>query len=206
VEARHSIPSSPWATGSATLRLPSPRPLGLTLLRRRDPGESGMFARLGEALPRALMDDLFVRAFIRAKVVMVGIPPVWGGTGNSEGCNACEEAVEKDRLIVEGISAEGTTFKFHAGVSGVGTRTGHENVGMLLCGRCPLRASAGSQGRDCFSPYNPRALPKDLERLWLVVVRFQLQKVKHHHEERWCCEVAVVDVPNPLEAGGLGRR
>jgi hypothetical protein len=35
------------------------------------------------------------------------IPRVWGGPGGGELCDACEEPIPKDRLIMEGISRYG---------------------------------------------------------------------------------------------------
>jgi hypothetical protein len=35
------------------------------------------------------------------------IPRVWGGPGNGEACDACEEPVPKDHLLMKGISGDG---------------------------------------------------------------------------------------------------
>jgi hypothetical protein len=35
------------------------------------------------------------------------IPRVWGGPGNGEACDACEEPIPKNQLIMEGISLDG---------------------------------------------------------------------------------------------------
>jgi hypothetical protein len=35
------------------------------------------------------------------------IPRIWGGPGNGEVCDACEEIVSKDQFVMEGISLAG---------------------------------------------------------------------------------------------------
>jgi hypothetical protein len=41
------------------------------------------------------------------------IPRVWGGAGNGETCNACDEVITKKQLLMEGIGADKRGFQFH---------------------------------------------------------------------------------------------
>ena len=41
------------------------------------------------------------------------IPRLWGGAGNGETCDACEETITKKQLLMEGIGAAKTGFQFH---------------------------------------------------------------------------------------------
>lgn len=66
------------------------------------------------------MDDSKLREDIRAKLrdgrlPVDSIPRVWGGAGAGELCDACEDIVTKDVLIMEGISASrtGQSVQFH---------------------------------------------------------------------------------------------
>jgi hypothetical protein len=50
-----------------------------------------------------------LRALIRSKLAdgrlpVNSIPRVWGGAGNGETCDACEEAITKDQFVLEGLS------------------------------------------------------------------------------------------------------
>jgi hypothetical protein len=52
------------------------------------------------------------RALIRSKLAdgrlpVNSIPRVWGGHGDGEICDACEQVVTKDQLVMEGISLAG---------------------------------------------------------------------------------------------------
>ena len=54
-----------------------------------------------------------LRLLIRAKLVdgrlpVNSIPRVWGGPGNGETCDACEQIVTKDEFVMEGIGVEGS--------------------------------------------------------------------------------------------------
>jgi hypothetical protein len=42
------------------------------------------------------------------------MPRVWGGPGNGEKCDACDEKVEKSDLVVEGGTERGRVVFFHA--------------------------------------------------------------------------------------------
>jgi hypothetical protein len=42
-----------------------------------------------------------------------GIPHVWGGPGNGESCDACEETIPKSQMIIEGAGADGRGVQFH---------------------------------------------------------------------------------------------
>ena len=35
------------------------------------------------------------------------IPRIWGGPGDGEACDACEEPIPKNQLLMEGISLDG---------------------------------------------------------------------------------------------------
>lgn len=55
------------------------------------------------------MGDDTLRALIRTKLAdgrlpRNSVPRVWGGPGNGETCDGCEEIVTKDQFVMEGIS------------------------------------------------------------------------------------------------------
>lgn len=59
-----------------------------------------------------------LRLLIRAKLAdgrlpHDHIPRVWGGPGNGETCDACEEHVAKAQMLIEGIGASGGGVQFH---------------------------------------------------------------------------------------------
>jgi hypothetical protein len=59
------------------------------------------------------MDSLTLRALIRTKLAdgrlpSETMPRVWGGPGNGERCDACEEIITSQELIMEGSAAEGS--------------------------------------------------------------------------------------------------
>jgi hypothetical protein len=35
------------------------------------------------------------------------IPRIWGGPGNGEECDACEETIPKSQFVMEGLASEG---------------------------------------------------------------------------------------------------
>jgi hypothetical protein len=41
------------------------------------------------------------------------IPRIWGGPGNNESCDACEETISKQDFVMEGISLCGVGVQFH---------------------------------------------------------------------------------------------
>jgi len=44
------------------------------------------------------------------------IPRVWGGAGNGETCDACEEIIIKTQFVMEGVSTTGGKgIQFHVG-------------------------------------------------------------------------------------------
>ena len=64
------------------------------------------------------MDQLPLRHLIQRKLAdgrlpRNSIPRVWGGAGNGEPCDACEEAVSKRQLLMEGLSAGKVAVQFH---------------------------------------------------------------------------------------------
>ena len=66
------------------------------------------------------MDDATLRQLIRdklrdARLPIDSIPRIWGGQGSGEACDACEDIVTKDVLIMEGVSASrtGQSVQFH---------------------------------------------------------------------------------------------
>ena len=42
-----------------------------------------------------------------------GIPRVWGGAGNGETCDACDETITKKQLVMEGIGVGKKGIQFH---------------------------------------------------------------------------------------------
>jgi hypothetical protein len=66
------------------------------------------------------MDPLPLRLLIERKLddgrlPHNSIPRVWGGPGDGEECDACEEPIPKNQLIMEGISLDGDrrAVQFH---------------------------------------------------------------------------------------------
>ena len=56
------------------------------------------------------MDQDALRLLIRRKLVsgelpQDGIPRFWGGPPDGEHCDACEEVIRADQLVMEGISS-----------------------------------------------------------------------------------------------------
>ena len=41
------------------------------------------------------------------------IPRVWGGTGNGEICDGCDETVTKAQMVMEGLSGKDFAVQFH---------------------------------------------------------------------------------------------
>jgi hypothetical protein len=55
------------------------------------------------------MDGKEIYLVVRIKLAngmmpMNSIPRVWGGAGNGEACDACEEPIRKDQFVLEGLS------------------------------------------------------------------------------------------------------
>jgi hypothetical protein len=64
------------------------------------------------------MKDQALRLLIRAKLAdgrlpHDSIPRVWGGPGNNESCDACEETISKEQLVMEGVGSKGGGVQFH---------------------------------------------------------------------------------------------
>lgn len=65
------------------------------------------------------MEDHTLRAYIRTKIENGHLLPhdsvhkVWGGPGNGETCNGCEETVTKEQLVMEGVGFKGSAVQFH---------------------------------------------------------------------------------------------
>jgi hypothetical protein len=65
------------------------------------------------------MDRQSLNLIIRAKLAdgrlpQDSIPRVWGGEGNNETCDACEEVITKKQFVMEGISTTGGAgIQFH---------------------------------------------------------------------------------------------
>lgn len=62
------------------------------------------------------MDSL--RLLIREKLVdgrlpSEPMPRVWGGPGNGETCDACDQRVVKPELVIEGQTKQGRAVFFH---------------------------------------------------------------------------------------------
>jgi hypothetical protein len=70
------------------------------------------------------MDTADVRTLIIAKLTdgrlpHDSIPRVWGGPGNNETCDACEEIITKQQLVIEGINTLGVGIQFHVSCFGL---------------------------------------------------------------------------------------
>jgi hypothetical protein len=68
------------------------------------------------------MEQEVLRHLIRSKLAdgrlpQDSIPRLWGGAGNGETCDACEEIITKTQFVMEGVSAEtgGKGIQFHVG-------------------------------------------------------------------------------------------
>lgn len=65
------------------------------------------------------MDQSALRLLIQSKLAdgrlpQDSIPRVWGGAGNDETCDACEERIGKAQFVMEGISTTGGQgIQFH---------------------------------------------------------------------------------------------
>ena len=64
------------------------------------------------------MEERLTRLLIRAKLAdgrlpHDSIPRVWGGPGNGETCDGCEEIVVKAQMIIEGVGESGFGVQFH---------------------------------------------------------------------------------------------
>ena len=64
------------------------------------------------------MTDTTRRILIRIKLRDGGLPPdsiprVWGGEGNGETCDACEEIITKDQMGIEGGGVTFHVWCFH---------------------------------------------------------------------------------------------
>lgn len=64
------------------------------------------------------MNSLSLRQLIRDKLAdgrlpHDSIPRVWGGPGNGETCQACEEVIPQNAFIMEGISQSGWGIQLH---------------------------------------------------------------------------------------------
>ena len=58
------------------------------------------------------MEDQILRSLVRSKLAdgrlpQDSIPRMWGGPGNGESCDACEETITKAQFVMEGVSSEG---------------------------------------------------------------------------------------------------
>lgn len=68
---------------------------------------------------RSTMEERALRLYIRAKLESGqllphdSVPHVWGGPGNGETCNGCEEIVTKGQLVMEGTGFKGGEVQFH---------------------------------------------------------------------------------------------
>ena len=64
------------------------------------------------------MDTELLRVIIRDKLkngVLPhdSIPRIWGGPGQEERCDACEELVAKRQMLMEGLSDDGHGIQMH---------------------------------------------------------------------------------------------
>jgi hypothetical protein len=67
------------------------------------------------------MEQETLRHLIRRKLAdgrlpQNSIPRLWGGAGNGETCDACEEIITKTQFVMEGVSTTGGKgIQFHVG-------------------------------------------------------------------------------------------
>ena len=64
------------------------------------------------------MDTERLRTILRDKLAdrrlpHDSIPRIWGGPGQGETCDACEEVVTKPQMLMEGISETGSGIHMH---------------------------------------------------------------------------------------------
>ena len=64
------------------------------------------------------MEDHPLRLLIRTKLddgrlPHDSIPRIWGGPGNGETCDACEETISKAQMLMEGVGTKEGGVQFH---------------------------------------------------------------------------------------------
>ena len=64
------------------------------------------------------MDRPVLRLLIQKKLAAgrlpsAHIPRIWGGRGNGETCDGCEETVTRDQIVMENLDARGCGVQFH---------------------------------------------------------------------------------------------
>jgi hypothetical protein len=64
------------------------------------------------------MDQLPLRRLIQRKLAYGrlpynSIPRVWGGAGNEETCDACDEMITKNHMVMEGVGLGQNALHFH---------------------------------------------------------------------------------------------
>ena len=64
------------------------------------------------------MDEPILRLLIQEKLAAGRlpndhIPRIWGGPGNGETCDGCEETVTKAQIVMENLDATGFGLQFH---------------------------------------------------------------------------------------------
>lgn len=64
------------------------------------------------------MEDQALRLLIQSKLSdgrlpHNSIPRIWGGSGNGETCDACEETISKNQFVMEGVGTEGGGVQLH---------------------------------------------------------------------------------------------
>jgi hypothetical protein len=64
-----------------------------------------------EQLP--LLRSLIQRKLDDGRLPRNSIPRVWGGAGNGETCDACEETITKKQIVMEGVGAGKKAIQFH---------------------------------------------------------------------------------------------
>ena len=60
------------------------------------------------------LQQLIVEKLRDGRLPHDSIPRTWGGPGNGERCDACDEIVRKDQYIIQGVTETGHGIQTHA--------------------------------------------------------------------------------------------
>lgn len=64
-------------------------------------------------MEQATLRHIIQRKLANGTLPHDSIPRIWGGPGNGETCDACEETISKNEFVMEGIGEAKTSVQFH---------------------------------------------------------------------------------------------
>ena len=115
------------------------------------------------------MEQETLRHLIRSKLAdgrlpQDSIPRVWGGAGNGETCDACEEIITKTQFVMEARRREAGAFSFTWGAFTSGTpsetrQVGHERRRERGCSELPEVRPRARNGDQAGRRQDPGVLP-----------------------------------------------